>query len=139
MKYLLDTNVVSELMRRAPDSGVEAKFDVHRDECVICAITWHELHYGVARLTSSRRRDLYEEFLNTVVGVRPPLPYEARAAEWHAAERARLEAAGRSIPPADGQIAAIAAVNGLTLVTRNSADFRGLKGLKIQRWHERGE
>lgn len=135
MKYLLDTNIVSEMTKPEPNAGVVARFTSHRGASVISVVTWHELRYGISRLPASRRRALLEDFIETVVGVRPPLPYEMRAAEWHAAERGRLESAGRTLPFVDGQIAAIAAVNGLTLVTRNVADFRGLKGLKVERWH----
>jgi tRNA(fMet)-specific endonuclease VapC len=135
VKFLLDTNVVSELVRPVPDSGVEARFGQHQGASVISVITWHELRFGVARMPASRRRRLLEEFLETVVGVRPPLAYDVRAAEWHAVERARLEAGGRSVPFADGQIAAIAAVNRLVLVTRNTPDFRVIKGLRLERWH----
>jgi tRNA(fMet)-specific endonuclease VapC len=135
VKYLLDTNIVSELTKPVPNRGVEARFTAHEGASVISVVTWHELRFGIARLMTSRRKAMLEEFIETVIGVRPPLPYEMRAAEWHAAERARLEAAGKMLPFVDGQIAAIAAVNGLTLVTRNVADFRGLKGLKVERWH----
>ena len=135
MRYLLDTNVVSELAKPVPDAGVEARFGAHHGSSVISVLTWHELHYGIARMGASRRKQLLQEFVETVVGVRPPLPYEVRAAQWHAAERARLEATGRTLPFVDGQIAAIAAVNGLTLITRNVTDFRGIRGLKVERWH----
>ena len=135
MKYLLDTNVVSELARPQPDPRVEQHFTAHQGSSVICAITWHELKYGVARMPTSKRKRLLEEFLETVIGVRPPLSYDGRAAEWHAGERARQEALGRVSQFVDGQIAAIAAVNGLTLVTRNTEDFHGTRGLKIESWH----
>lgn len=135
MKYLLDTNVVSELVRPSPDPRVETQFGAHEGASVISALTWHELKYGVARMPVSKRRRLLEEFLETVIGVRPPLAYDGRAAEWHAAERARQEAHGRIVPFVDGQIAAIAAVNGLTLVTRNVEDFIAVPGLKIASWH----
>lgn len=55
----------------------------------------------------------------------PVLPYDADAARWHAEQRARLVTAGRTPPFADGQVAAVAAVNGLTVVTRNTADVEG--------------
>jgi tRNA(fMet)-specific endonuclease VapC len=135
VKYLLDTNVISELTKAKPDERVQSRFDAHRGASVISALTWHELSYGVAKLAASRRKAMLQEFLDTVVGVRPPLAYEVRAAQWHAHERARLESPGRLLPFVDGQIASIAAVNGLTLVTRNVADFKGLKGLKVERWH----
>jgi tRNA(fMet)-specific endonuclease VapC len=64
----------------------------------------------------------------------PILPYDEEAAAWHARERARL--AKRGLPPSatDGQIAAIARVNDLVLVTANPKDFRRFQGLKVEDW-----
>ena len=64
----------------------------------------------------------------------PIFDYDQRAAEWHARERARLAKVGQSPPFVDGQIAAIARVNDLTLVTRNQRDFRWFEGLRLERW-----
>lgn len=64
------------------------------------------------------------------------LPYDERAAEWHASERARLIALGRTPSFVDGQIAAIAKVNSLILVTRNMSDFKEFSGLKLKNWHQ---
>ena len=64
------------------------------------------------------------------------LPYDRPAAEWHAAERARLGLAGQTPPFADGQIAAVAQVNGLTLVTANISDFQNLRGLRVEDWSQ---
>ena len=64
----------------------------------------------------------------------PILDYDRAAAEWHGQERVRLEAAGKTPPFVDGQIAAIAYVNDLTLVTANKLDFRGIKGLRVEGW-----
>ena len=64
----------------------------------------------------------------------PILEYDHRAASWYALERARLVAAGRTLPFVDGQIAAIAGVNDLILVTSNRSDFRGFKGLQVRNW-----
>ncbi|MEA3360272.1 MAG: VapC toxin family PIN domain ribonuclease, partial [Thermodesulfobacteriota bacterium] len=63
------------------------------------------------------------------------LPYDDRAAEWHAKERARLSAKGATPSFVDGQIAAIASVNGLVLVTRNVDDFKTFLDLKLENWH----
>lgn len=65
----------------------------------------------------------------------PILPYDERAAHWHAVERARLVAAGRTPPFVDGQIAAIAVVNDLVLVTANVADYEPFAGLTVENWH----
>ena len=63
------------------------------------------------------------------------LPYDEQAAEWHAKERARLASLGQMPAFVDGQIAAIAKVNGLILVTRNTSDFNKYSGLKLENWH----
>jgi tRNA(fMet)-specific endonuclease VapC len=61
-------------------------------------------------------------------------PYGERAARWHAIERARLTAAGRSPPFLDGQIAAVAAVHDATVVTGNVAHFEPFDGLRVENW-----
>jgi tRNA(fMet)-specific endonuclease VapC len=62
------------------------------------------------------------------------LPYDEAAALRHAAERARLERAGSTIPFVDGQIAAIALVNDLVLVTGNLRDFAAFTTLQVENW-----
>ncbi len=64
----------------------------------------------------------------------PILAYDEAAADWHGRERARLEALGRTVPFLDGQIASIAQVNGLTLVTFNVKDFARFKDLSATNW-----
>ncbi len=64
----------------------------------------------------------------------PVLEYDRDAADWHARERARLSALGRTPPIVDGQIAAIAYVNGLFLVTTNERHFEGFRGLRLEVW-----
>ena len=64
------------------------------------------------------------------------LPYDREAALWHAQERARLAAQGRTPPFIDGQIVAIAMVNYLTLVTRNTDDLADFVGLTVENWFE---
>ena len=76
-----------------------------------------------------------EKYLYEIVRrTTPVLAYTAEAAAWHAAERARLELLGHAPPYADSQIAAIAKVNGLVLVTNNVRDFEHFDGLKIENW-----
>jgi tRNA(fMet)-specific endonuclease VapC len=91
--------------------------------------------FGAAIAKGSRKRELIERYLRDVVGpTLPVFPYDAPAAEVHAIERARLSRLGKTPPFADGQIAAIARVNGLVLVTRNVADFRAFEGLEVESW-----
>jgi tRNA(fMet)-specific endonuclease VapC len=64
----------------------------------------------------------------------PILAYDQTAAVWHAAERARLQASGKTPPYIDGQIAAIAKTSDLVLVTANGSDFAQFQGLVIENW-----
>lgn len=135
MKYLLDTNVVSEPLRPKPSPRVVRMLRRHEDEIAISSVVWHELRFGVERLPPSRRRAAIERYLEDVVlAALPILDYDRAAAEWHAAERARLVDRGETPPFADGQIAAIAHVNELTLVTFNDADFRRFHGVRVVTW-----
>ncbi len=135
LKYLLDTNIVSAPLRPKPLRGVLQKLRRHEEEIAIPSIVWHELRFGVERLPSSRRRDVIEQYLQDVVlATMPILDYDRLAAEWHANERARLEARGEMPPFADGQIAAIAGVHELILVTLNDADFKRFQGIRVQAW-----
>lgn len=133
--YLLDTNVLSEAIRATPNAGVMSRIRKAGDRVATSAITWHELHHGLSLLAPSRKRDAIGAYLQSLRQAELPiLAYSAEAAEWHAAERARLTAKGLTPPFVDGQIAAIAHTNRLTLVTRNIADFKHFSGLKIQNW-----
>lgn len=134
MSWLLDTNVLSELVRPRPAERVLARFTAVADDAAVAAVVWHELRFGVARLPQGRRRDALSAFVSDLVSRFPVLPYDLRAAEWHAVERARLERAGTPAPFADGQIAAVAVTNGLTLATRNVADFEVFAGLARESW-----
>jgi tRNA(fMet)-specific endonuclease VapC len=67
----------------------------------------------------------------------PVLAYDEAAAQWHGIERARLEGLGKPAPYADGQIAAIAHVNELTLVTVNTKDFARFKDVDVENWSKR--
>jgi tRNA(fMet)-specific endonuclease VapC len=136
MKYLLDTNVVSECVKTTPKESVLHRLEKHHHEIVTAAPVWHELQYGFRRLPRSRKRTMIESFLNDVVRRNMLiLPYNDRAAEWHAGERVRLSSKGKTPPFVDGQIAAIARVNGLVLVTRNVEDYESFSGLKTENWH----
>ena len=101
----------------------------------IASVVWHEMLFGCLRLLHSARRSTIEEYLKEVVAPSIPiLPYDARAAGWHAAERARLSGIGRTPPFADGQIAAVASVNDLTLVTANLDDYAAFQDIRVEDW-----
>ncbi len=133
--FLLDTNAISEPLRPEPNPNLLRRIHEHEDKIAIAAVVWHELLYGCWRLPESRRREVIEQYLfDVVLPSIPILPYDARAAQWHAVERARLTRLGQPPSFADGQIAAIAAVHDLTLVTANTADFTHFDGLSVENW-----
>ena len=136
IKYLLDTNVISEAIKRVPNQNVMGKLQKYQDEIATASLVWHELQFGCRRLPTSRKRSLIESYLAEVVwNTILIFPYDAAAADWHAEQRAQLTAAGKSPPFIDGQIAAIAKVNNLILVTRNLSDYGCFQDLRIQDWH----
>jgi len=137
LKYLLDSNIVSEPTRPSPNPHVLGKLREHRGELGIASVAWHEMLFGVERLPQSRKRTAIEDYLFEVVRANMSiLPYDATAAEWHASQRARLTAIGKTPSFIDGQIAAVAKVNGLVMVTANRAHFERFEGLPIEDWRE---
>jgi len=133
--FLLDTNVLSETLRPRPDAGVMMGLERHRHALSTAAPVIHEILFGALRLPPGARRtavlhELEHVFLKTL----DVLPHDRRAAEWHARQRARLVNEGRTPAYIDGQIAAIAAVNGLTLVTHNVTDFAAFDDLTVEDW-----
>ena len=137
MRYLLDTNVISEPTRPNPSQLLLDRLAQAFDESAMCAVSLHELRYGIERLPSGKKRNEIEAYIMGIISIKiPTLPYDTEAARWHAIQRARLIARGRTPTSADGQIAAIAATNNLILVTRNTKDFEGYEGLKLQNWWE---
>ena len=131
---LLDTNVVSEAMKPAPEPRVIAWLDsLPASDVWISAVTAAEIHLGLALLPNGKRRRLLAEmaeqmFLEDFSG--RCLPFDFEAAKDYAiivADRNRL---GSPVSVEDAQIAAIARTGGLTLATRNIRDFAGIQGLE---------
>lgn len=139
MSYLLDTNVLSEPVKPDPDAGVMAGLKSTPGMIATAGPVWHQLLFGCYRLPDSSRRRTLEQYLFQVLAPSlPVLPYDEPAANWHASERARLESRGLTPPFVDGQIAAIAKVRGLVLVTRNVAHFEPFEGLPVEDWSVSG-
>lgn len=137
LRYLLDTNVVSEPVRPKPNPPLLRSLREHQDEIATATVVWHELLFGCQRLPASKKRRKIETYLKKVVQPHIPLlPYDEIAATWHAEERTRLAAAGQTPAFADGQIAAIAYTNNLILVTNNTSDFQNFLNLKLENWHQ---
>ena len=138
MTVLLDTNVVSELLRPSPDPAVES-WVAERPavELHFSAVGEAELRYGVAILPAGQRRDalalaidaiLREDFEGRI------LPFDSDAAREYAEIASARRAAGRTVAPADCQIAAIACSRGMAVATRNVRDFEGIDVEVVDPW-----
>jgi predicted nucleic acid-binding protein len=140
---LLDTNVVSELMRRAPSEAVLAWFAAQdAADLYLSAIGEAELRRGAALLPAGKRRDqlmatidamIAEDFAGRI------LPFDSAAAQAFVLVFLERRAAGRPISFADCQIAATARAQGAAIATRNTADFAGCGIAVIDPWmHQQG-
>ncbi len=133
--YLLDTNTLSQPTKNIPNSRVSERVLSSLPQIATSATVWNELLFGYFRLPQSRRRrDLGRYLFQEIFPEITVLPYDWIAAEWHASERVRLGGIGLTPPYADGQIAAVAYVNDLILVTANVSDFQNFQGLRIEDW-----
>jgi predicted nucleic acid-binding protein len=124
---VLDTNVISELMRRRPAARVVSWVDEQDASALaITAVTVAELLYGVARLADGARKTELAAAVDALVRedfARRVLPFDAAAATHYADLVAERERQGRPISTADSQIAAICRWHGAALATRNIRDF----------------
>ena len=125
--FLLDTNVVSELMLDAPNANVLSWMDEQpTQDLFITAVTEAEIRTGVAILPEGGRRRRLAEAAERALGslfAGRILPFDSSAARAYAEIFAACRAAGRPISQADCQIAAIARSEGMTVATRNVRDF----------------
>lgn len=126
MRYLLDTCVLSEMIKSAPDTNVIQWFQARKPhELFISAMTWGELQRGVARLPQSKRRSeltLWLEQLEAGFEDRI-LAFDQQASEVWAQMTVLAEAQGKSMAAFDSIIAATARACECKLVTRNVRDF----------------
>ncbi|HWS75834.1 MAG TPA: type II toxin-antitoxin system VapC family toxin [Quisquiliibacterium sp.] len=135
---VLDTNVLSELLRPVPAPEVEAWLSAQDGTAIFFTTVGEaELRHGVAILPAGRRRNalsaaiesiLEEDFRDRI------LPFDRAAARAYAAIAADRRAAGRPISQFDCQIAAIARANGAAVATRNVGDFGGCGIEVIDPW-----
>ena len=138
---LLDTNVISEMMRAEPAPEVLAWFAA-RDaaDLFLTTVTEAELRTGIAILPEGQRRDRLQAALDAMIAedfAGRVLPFDSSAARAYARIAATRRAAGRPIAEADCQIAAIAAATGAAVATRNTKDFEGCGPNIINPWTDR--
>ena len=125
--YLIDTNVVSELTKASPDSGVIA-FLSEQDDLWLASVVLHELEFGLQSLPQGRRRDALRQVLSDFITEFDDriLPLERIEAEWAARLRAEAHLSGRALHLGDALIAGTAKAHGPSVATRNVKDFDGL-------------
>ena len=133
--FLIDTNTLSEPLRPEPDKNVLVKIKHHQSEIATAAQVLFEIASGCYRLPDSKKQRTIKRYIEDFIQPNLPLlPYDENAAAWHSEQHARLLAKGKTPSFIDGQIAAIAKVNDLILVTRNMNDFKNFEGLKLENW-----
>jgi tRNA(fMet)-specific endonuclease VapC len=134
LRFLLDTNILSEPARPIPNANVLHQLDIYKSEVAVASVVVHELLHGCLRLPESRRREYLRNYIYESVLNLPVFDYDLKAAQWHAQERVRLSQIGKTPAFVDGQIASIAYSNNLILVTNNVSDFEFFNGLSIENW-----
>ncbi len=130
MRYLLDTNILSDLIRN-PQGRIAARIaDVGEASVCTSVIVAAELRFGAAKRQSRRLTTQLELVLDTL----EVLPFEAPADAAYGELRARLESAGTPIGANDMLIAAHGASLGCTIVTDNEREFSRIDGLALENW-----
>ncbi|MEO5923559.1 MAG: type II toxin-antitoxin system VapC family toxin [Bryobacteraceae bacterium] len=123
MKYLVDANVLSEPTKPHPDPRVIDWLRAHEADIAVDPIILGELRFGILILPKGKKRTALERWFEAGVGRLHCLPSDAATGLKWAELLARLRATGNAMPVKDSLIAATALVHGLTVVTRNRADF----------------
>ena len=133
--FLIDTNVLSELMRENPAPQVLAWFASQNANLMqTSAITHAETLAGIALLPAGKRREAMAQAAGQIFEedfAGKCIDFGGQAVGHYALVRAQRQLAGRPIDTAEAQIAAIALVTHLTLVTRNTKDFEGINDLQV--------
>lgn len=136
---VLDTNVVSELMRATPDAAVVRWMQRQSgDGLYTTTVTVAEIRYGIARLPEGRRRESLHQAANEVFAAFPRqvLTFDLGAANSYAEVVVARESLGNPIDGFDAQIAAICRSQVATLATRNTKDFSDTEITIVNPWLE---
>lgn len=132
MRFMLDTNIISDMIRNP--AGKAANAMVREGDAAVCTsiVVASELRYGCARKGSTKLLKKVEDLLAEI----PVLPLDVPVDAEYGALRAELEAVGQPIGHNDLFIAAHACVLGTTLVTANIGEFTRIRKLKVENWLE---
>jgi predicted nucleic acid-binding protein len=138
VRFLIDTNVISELTKPRPDPGVvDWLDDADEDRMFISSVTIAEIRYGIERLTAGKRRDHLTAWLADDLPNRfqdRVLPVDSQVGNGWGRMMARGRAAGRPVGIMDAFIAATAECHDLSLITRNVTDFELLGLRTVNPW-----
>ncbi len=138
MNFLLDTNVVSEWIKPRPDEGVITWLnECDEDRIFLSVVTVAELRNGIEHMSSGARRERIDKWLKEELLLRfegRVLGIDMQVADVWGIFMARVKTSGHFVGPMDACIAAIAEHHGLSLVTRNVADFKAFKIKVINPW-----
>ena len=138
--YLLDTNIISELMKQQPDKHVIAKIKEYERFCALSSTSWSELLYGINIMPAGKKRDFYfDTLVDKIQAEFDIIQYDNHAAWIQADIRSRLRENGTPVEFDDTQIASIAVSNGMILVTRNKKHFEPIQKispLMLENWFE---
>lgn len=140
MKYLLDTCVLSELVRPSPDKHVLHWIKTADEQSLfISVLTFGEIAAGVAKLTKGARQETLEHWLEHDLSDRfrgRVLPVDLTVSKTWGKVRAETDRLGRRLPAIDGLIAATALAHDLTVVTRNLEDMKQSGVSLFSPWQE---
>ncbi|GHE62454.1 ribonuclease VapC [Camelimonas fluminis] len=132
IQYLLDTNVISELMRNPAGKAAQRLAEIGDAGIAISIVTAAELRYGAAKKGSRKLTEKVEAILSRVPIIALEIPADAKYGEI----RFALEKTGKPIGPNDLLIAAHAKALGGTLVTANLSEFKRVEDLNVENWIE---
>jgi len=130
VKFLVDANVLSEPTKAVPEPNVVGWLRQHERDLAIDPIILGEVRFGILLLPRGKKRSRLERWFDAGVRKLYCLPWEAESGLRWAELLASLRASGRAMPIKDSLIAVTALVHGLTIVTRNPADFEKA-GVKV--------
>ncbi len=138
--YLLDSNIVSEIIKKEASFNVIEKIAAHNSDCAICAPSLHELLYGYEKMADGYNKTYLGKYINDdVLDNFKVKNYSEKACRIHAEIRVKAEKIGKPVPFSDSMIAAIALANHMVLVTRNIRHFEAIQevsSLQIENWFE---
>jgi len=129
-RYMLDTNIISDLIRNPRGKAAKRIARVGEDNICTSIIVAAELRYGCAKSGSQRLLKAVEDLLGEINVLAFDVPADANYGEI----RAELETAGKPISGNDLLIAAHAYAIGAAVVTANTAEFKRIRDLKVENW-----